>query len=400
MELKLLTSLALSREAFKQVESFLSSKDFSPLGAEILKEILRYYENDDAASRIDMDIVKERVSRKLKATNHRDRLEEIFQSMSTDSVSPANVVAELIEQKRERAAQDLANALLTGDKNHVPELLESYKNISEAQELAVDVVEEYTGADLRSVIQEHFSDEAVIRLSPKSLNDRIGGGARRGHHIVVVALPETGKTLFSIHMMVGAARHGRKVLYAGNEEPIRDVLMRTVSCMSGRPTAEVKANPEECEAIAREIGYDNITFAGLDPGTLWELGALVRKHTPDVLIVDQIRNIKANSENRTTQLEAVAQGVRNIARAHNLVAISITQGADSARNKLVLDMGDVDSSNVGIPGACDAMVMIGSNDDFRRTDARMLTLAKNKIGGRHESWPVSIIPQISRIVDQ
>ena len=400
MELKLLASLAQSREAFEQVAEFISSKDFSPLGAEIFKDVSNFYELDADADCVDLDIVKEKVSRRLKGQHIKDKLSDIFKEIASATVSPSNVAKELIEQKREQVGHDLANAILTGDQRQVPLLLEEFRLLTEAEELGVTDVEEYTGVSIASVVSNHFSEESLIKVSPKSLNERLGGGLRRGHHVVVVALPETGKTLLSIHLAVGIARKDQKILYINNEEPIRDILLRSVSCMSGKPTSEILSAPEEAEDIARKIGYGNITFAGLEPGSLWEINSLVKKHKPDVLVVDQIRHVKAKSENRTTQLEAVAQGIRNIARQHDLVAISITQGADSARDKLVLDMGDVDSSNVGIPGACDVMLMMGSNDEYRRVDARMLTLAKNKVSGRHDSWPITIIPEISRVLDR
>jgi hypothetical protein len=91
--------------------------------------------------------------------------------------------------------------------------------------------------------------------------------------------------------------------------------------------------------------------------------------------------------------------MRNLAREFDMVAVSVTQGSDSARGKLVLDMGDVDGSNVGIPGAADVMVMIGMNDDYDSQDRRMITLAKNKVGGNHSSWPIGIRRETSRFTD-
>lgn len=399
MELKILASLAKSREAFEQVESFMSSKDLSPLGAEIYKDILVFYEADDGADAVDLKIVKDRVGRRLKGQHLQEKLDDIFSEIDSAKVSPSNVTKELLEQKKSKLGHELASAILAGDEGAVPFLMEEYTNIRDIEELDETTGEVYSGESLSSIISEHFAEGSLIKISPKSLSDRLNGGLRRGHHVVVVALPETGKTLLSIHLTVGVANNGHSVLYLGNEEPIRDIIVRTVSCMSGKPTNEVINDPEGCEEIARSVGYDNITFAGLDPGTLWEVNALVRKHKPDVVIVDQIRNVKARTENRTTQLEAVAQGIRTIARVHNCVAISITQGADSARDRLVLDQGDVDSSNIGIPGACDLMLMMGSNEEYRRMNARMLTLAKNKVSGRHDSWPIQIVPEISRIVD-
>lgn len=399
MELKILASMAKAREAYEQVHEFITTNDLSPLGAEIFKDIGKFYENDDTAEHVDLEILQGRVTRRLRAAHLKDKIETIFADLIEADVSPVNIAAELLDQKRAQIGQDLANSILTDDRN-VRDILEQYQNILEAQELGVTSSEEFTGANLSSIMQDHFSEEGVIKISPRSLRDRLGGGLRRGHHLIVVALPETGKTLFSIHLAVGVANAGRRVLYVGNEEPMRDILVRTVSCMTGKTTKEIQEDPDSAEQRARELGYSNMTFVGLDPGSLWEVRALVAKYRPDVLIVDQIRHIQAKSENRTTQLEAVAQGIRNIARRYNLSAISLTQGADSARDKLVLDMGDVDSSNVGIPGACDGLLMLGSNEEYRRINARMLTLAKNKISGNHDSWPISIAPEISRIIDQ
>jgi hypothetical protein len=125
----------------------------------------------------------------------------------------------------------------------------------------------------------------------------------------------------------------------------------------------------------------------------------VVKHKPDVLIVDQIRNVQVRAENRTNELEKVARGMRDFARIYNLLAVSVTQAADSARNKLELDMGDIDGSNIGIPGACDVMIMVGMDQAYYDNDERVVNLAKNKLTGEHSKWVVGISKQISRVRD-
>lgn len=154
---------------------------------------------------------------------------------------------------------------------------------------------------------------------------------------------------------------------------------------------------DKAMALAEERGYGRCAFVGLSPGNLYEVEALVRRHEPNVVIVDQMRNIRAKTENRTQQLEVVAQELRNIARRHNCVMVSMTQVGDSGRNKLELNDGDIDGSNTGIPGACDVIVMIGSNEDFELRDLRRLTLAKNKRGGDHSSFTVSVDRRLSRV---
>jgi len=109
--------------------------------------------------------------------------------------------------------------------------------------------------------------------------------------------------------------------------------------------------------------------------------------------------VSAKSENRTNQLETVARGMRDFARQYNILVVSVTQAADSGRNQLTLNMGDIDGSNVGMPGACDVMIMVGMNDHYYENDERHINLAKNKLTGEHASWPVRIDKATSSIID-
>ena len=116
------------------------------------------------------------------------------------------------------------------------------------------------------------------------------------------------------------------------------------------------------------------------------------------VVVDQMRNLRAKTENNTQRLEVVAQELRNMGRRHNCLMVGLTQVGDSGRDKLVLNDGDIDGSNTGIPGACDVIMMVGSNDDFEKRDLRVVTFAKNKRGGDHGSVTVSVDRKLSRVM--
>ena len=62
-------------------------------------------------------------------------------------------------------------------------------------------------------------------------------------------------------------------------------------------------------------------------------------------------------------------------------------------------MGDVYFSNVAIQGAVDVMIGLGMNDEYDRANRRMISLAKNKLSGNHEPFPVIIQPELSRILN-
>ena len=100
--------------------------------------------------------------------------------------------------------------------------------------------------------------------------------------------------------------------------------------------------------------------------------------------------IGGKSESRTNQLEAAATFARNMAIKHKMVSISATQAGDSARNKAILDMGDVDYSNTGIPAQADLMIGIGGTEEQESSGIRVLSLCKNKITGQHDNWPVRL----------
>ena len=72
--------------------------------------------------------------------------------------------------------------------------------------------------------------------------------------------------------------------------------------------------------------------------------------------------------------------------------MSITQAGESADMKLRLNMGDVEWSNTGIPGAADLMIGIGLDAEFEATDRRMLSVCKNKVNGAHGAFPCWIEP--------
>jgi len=129
-----------------------------------------------------------------------------------------------------------------------------------------------------------------------------------------------------------------------------------------------------------------------------ELSALVKRYQPKVLIVDQMRNLRiAKTDNYTQGLDHIAQGLRALAKQNDIVTIGITQAGDSASGRPVLEMGDVDSSNTGIPGAADVLIGLGVTDTLRNAGQRVLSISKNKISGRHGYFTVNIDEQTSRI---
>jgi KaiC/GvpD/RAD55 family RecA-like ATPase len=240
----------------------------------------------------------------------------------------------------------------------------------------------------------------LIPMYPKALNERLEGGLIRGHHVLVFARPEMGKTMFLVNLTRGFLRHGLKVLYLGNEEPVKLTFLRMVQRLAELTRYEVLTRRDEAIEIARQAGMKNLYMKQLTPGTPREVEALCEEVKPDVLIVDQLRHLSVGKTdgNFVRQLEMAANAVRQIGSRQNALAISVTQAGESAAGKPVLDMEDVDFSNTGIQGAVDVMIGIGASKDDENAGRRVISLPKNKRTGRHDFFPVEVDIQLNRVV--
>jgi len=292
----------------------------------------------------------------------------------------------------------LATALASGKSaDDVRPLLDEYAGWAARADIDDVQRELAVGKSVRELVDARTAKGGMVMVAPHALNSRIGGGLLPGHHMILFARPEVGKTMFLINALAGFAKQGLRTLYIGNEDPLDDIIMRAVTRMADMTRAEVMEDPELAEERARENGYDNVVFAGLSPGTLSEIEALVVEHEPKVLIVDQLRNLNVKEDNFVRALEKAAIGVRTIGKRHGVVVLSATQAGDSASGKSVLDMGDVDNSNTGIPAQADVLLGLGMSSEDEARGFRVLSLCKNKPGSNHDFFPVKVEPSKSYV---
>lgn len=356
-----------------------------------------YYSRDAGVSRVDRVLLSEQIANATTNEKHTTRFLAILDEAWSLDTSEKNVSDLVLEMKKRELAEELAVAI-TNDKPH-EELLNEYRELLKASTLeeAVDAgIEVYDEHDLDDLLSEATDRSGLLKVYPLALNERLDGGLQGSDHMTIFGRPEIGKSGSILTLACGFARQGARGIVFNNEERVSRLRLRALSCATGMTSREIRDNPQAAKDIAQESGYNNIVFVALSPGTLAQIDALVEKYQAKWFIVDQLRNLAMRSENRTNQLEAAAQGIRNIGKKHNAIAISVTQAGDSAEGKSVLEMGDVDGSNTGIPSACDVLLGIGANEEQKAHNVRVLSLSKNKIGGDHGSIPVSFNPWLSR----
>lgn len=378
LERKLVAAAMRSRPAHDAVLGSEEANHFDDLLGKVFSAVKGYYERDPGAESVDVEVLGESLLSVALNPKRGRECAELARSLLLEDVSVENIRHLLLAQTRDRRGMALASAIAARKPDdEIRAALEDYERALVAE----DTEEEDDAPGWSDALRSRVDKSSRMLVSPRSLNQHLGGGVCPGHNLTIFGRPESGKTALALTMACGFARRGKRVLYIGNEDPIQDLMVRAITNFSNSTVDEIAADPAAFERLALERGASNMVMRSTAPGTIREIEALVKQHKPQVLVVDQLRNITSGkSENFTQLLDRNAQSVRALGKKYGLVTISVTQAGDSASGRAILGMGDVDSSNTGIPGAADVMIGVGVTDSLDMAGQRMLSLCKNKLG--------------------
>jgi len=394
-DLKLVAAICDDRSSYEKLKGIgLDPTDFSEAGRSVVESAGVQYQRDAKSKRLDLDVLRSQVTRRFGAGSMCDSVMDYVASFPND-VSKINVIEEYRLLRLGRVSTELATLLATGQHGQpTEEALAKYSRLAAGEE--AETFKE------RLTFDDFEADEAArIPVYPGSLNDFIGGGVMRGHNIVVYGRPESGKSLFAINSAANWIRNGYKVLYVANEEPDTDITLRLISRLVGCDIGALRNADVRREAFKHcRKTYKNwilLHRAGCSARDVARQAARLR---PDIIIVDQIKNLACADDNRALQLDRLAQEVRNLAIEFRCVTMSVTQAGDSAEGRLVLGMNDIEWSNTGIPGAADLMIGLGVDAEYMNMNKRMLSICKNKPNGKHGHFPVWINPKKTAVLSR
>lgn len=350
MEQQLLAAALHSRASYALVMEYNPTpkrKDADIYSAEfriLMGKVGSYYERDAGANSVDKELMGELIDATVANDKHKHRLKDMLNTAFSLDASIPNIHSLLVQAKRSEIGDRLGMKLL--NKDDVTAELAEFNKLSATESLVVDNDRETLRSDtLADALRASLEGESGLTLYPPALGKAIGPrGAQPGSHIVVFGRPEISKSGFCITNAARWAMSGKKVLYFINEDPAINIQLRVVECMTGMNEEQVLSDIDAAVARARTIGFDNVVIKGLTPGTSSEISKWVEQEKPDVIIVDQLRNLWAKADSRTNQLDQVARDVRDIGKAHGIVVLSVSQAGDSAEGKSILTMTDLDSS--------------------------------------------------------
>lgn len=371
---KLLSTIASSRDAFDKLAPYLVEHQFDRINDALYKGIKGFYEADIHVKSVDLELLRDILAREFPG-KHRVVNEVI--SGFPEPASLPNVLKLLEDAKKEKIEQSMSSIISNpeADKTRLPMLMETYLslNIQEQED-------EIYNAPTIEQLESHFLGKSIVPLRPRELNDLIGGGVPRQSQVCIFARPDVGKSVVAINIAVGAAEDGYRVLYCGNEDSDAVMMYRVLSRFCRVPKSELNVNKEKWFQEAIQNGYRNLFFKAMAPGNYSELRKLIEKVKPDLVVLDQIRNMHFSKEgSMTINLEQGVNKGRELAKEFDLVMVVVTQAGNSAEQKMYLEMNDVEWSNTGVAAQCDLMIGIGQTFQMKEGNHVMLSFPKNKL---------------------
>lgn len=401
MEFDVLKACLESKESCEKIIKFIELNQYSREFQHIIKFVIQYYQRDSNAKAVKKDLLLQQIAAVVENDKHIDTFTDFINRAFATESSGANVEQIIISAKKREYEIKLSIALAEG-KADVTDLYQLYQSASSATTLEAlgeaDDIEVFEDIDVESLMVSRLSRDNLFPIYPSSVGDRVDGGIEEGDSMLIFGMTEIGKSLFSIHHACGWANTGRTGIYFINEDRAPRIIQRIVANLSGMDKYAMATDPARANRLAQERGLGNIRVIQAAPGSVPLIERMVEKYDPSWVVVDQLRNLTtATRNNRVIQLEEAATGMRNLGKKWGIVTVNVTQAGDSARDKLFLDTGDVDYSNVGIPGQTDLMYGIGTQDEYTRRGERGVSLCKNKISGDHAQVIVRVNPLLSKV---
>ena len=264
MEKRLLSAALKERRAHEEVFSRVLPESLSPIGRIVAELITEFYDKDPEAKSADKASLLARVEARFSNPKQAEAISDYISAL--EDLSVPNLLSDIREHKRQSVGDAIALALANREEPaKVLELMSQYEDLGHNEQEEQSDHSIFQAYSVENLVRTSFTSDNQIKLLPKELNDRVDGGARPGHHILVYARPEIGKTLFVLNLTAGFLIQGLPVLYIGNEDPASDILLRIVSRLSRMTKAQVLANPKKAEELAKAKGYDKLTVAALAP---------------------------------------------------------------------------------------------------------------------------------------
>lgn len=191
---------------------------------------------------------------------------------------------------------------------------------------------------------DHINAEAegrttVMSTGLRALDRQLNGGLRAGELMVIGARPKMGKTALTLHLQRAFAGHQHRTLMCSQEMPVNQLVARHTAAIGGINLAELRAPSQDdatgmweklAEATDVLSGYgDTMVFDDQRGLTLHDVRRKVvqtkRRGALSVVVVDFLQLMTGEGENRNTQLDTIANGLKAMAGEFEVGVVLLSQ---------------------------------------------------------------------------
>ena len=129
-ERNILAAAMLDRRAYEMLQVHMDSRDFTPLGQFWLEKVDEYYSRDPVAKVCEISTLRN-LGLQSAGVQHEETLAGFFDSLPLVGASPSNIVATILQHKRNQVGIELAQILSdpTHETREAAELVDTYREL-------------------------------------------------------------------------------------------------------------------------------------------------------------------------------------------------------------------------------------------------------------------------------
>lgn len=381
-----------SRDGFDKIYATIPLKALEPKTRVIIEDVKRYYDTFDTHEHIDYVLFKD-----MFFTHWHKSLDEeqsayyskilSYADKESDEVSRTVLINSLLELNLANDVQHLLDAYSEGDEvDLITDLTVLVEKTQESRERKTD--HNWIQTPIEEMLKED-EDETGLSFRMGCLRDSTRP-LRGGDFVIAAGRPDSGKTT----MIAGEITHmaaqwdDRPIIWLNNEGDGTRIRKRVVqSGLAATIPEMISMKGNVIKNYEKAIGTSDSMIRVIDIHDYWnwQVAELVEQHTPKLVIMDMIDNIKFSGLSlaggaRTDQiLESMYQWARVLAVKNNLAVIATSQISGDGEGVQFPEKSMLKDSKTGKQGAADLMIMIGRSDDPMLDDFRYISTPKNKL---------------------